>query len=95
MTSLDKSLRPPKALVSKTKQKQIAETANKKAVKELYDTTVNQMSKLEKEKYKEKEVLTLLHGLDADLDLKGQTDEKPTLAVETQTNLKYHIEKAQ
>lgn len=54
VTSLDRSLRPPKALVSKSKQKQIAETANKKAIKELYDTTVQELGKIEKDRYREK-----------------------------------------
>lgn len=92
VTSLDRSLRPPKALVSKTKQKQIAETANKKAIKELYDTTVQELGKLEKDRYKEKEVLTLLHDISKDLDLKGPKDEKPALEVETQTTVKYFID---
>lgn len=48
---------------------------------------------MESEGGKDKETLTLLNGLDTELDLVvGERVEKPALAVETQTNLVYMVE---
>ena len=91
--SVDKSLRPPKSLMSKSKQKQVAETLNKKAIKELFDTSVKELKALESDNYRDKECLTLLHGLDAELDLKEEVN-KIALTVETQTQLVYNVEES-
>ncbi len=78
--------------MSKSKKKHVAETLNKKAIKELYTTTLKELSKLDNENTREKECLTLLHGLDTELDIVMGDHAKPAFTVETQTNLKYLVE---
>lgn len=60
-------------------------------MKELYDETVSDLSKLEKDRYRDKEVLTLMHGLNAQMDLVMPEETRPTLEVETQTPVKYSV----
>lgn len=79
--------------MSKTKKRHIAETINKKAIQDLYNSSVQALGRMESEGGKDKETLTLLNGLDTELDLVvGERVEKPALAVETQTNLVYMVE---